>query len=142
MRDIYLDFCFAWHFSMPLSMRGVNTGNLLINIFFKYNKDFKKQNSTISIIFRKLGGWSTFPVFSSQELALGVNFLELMSREFDPIPYEGLVDLVGDSAYSNLFLDTHDRGLLGYILDTCINEKAVTTNRYRSDYYIIYYNLS
>ena len=42
-----------------------------------------------------------------------------------------LVDLVGDSAYSNLFLDTHDRGLLGYILDTCINEKAVTTNRYR-----------
>ena len=81
--------------------------------------------------YRKLGGWSTFPVFSSQELALGVNFLELMSREFDPIPYEGLVDLVGDSAYSNLFLDTHDRGLLGYILDTCINEKAVTTNRYR-----------
>ena len=66
-----------------------------------------------------------------------MNFLELMSREFDPIPYEGLVDLVGDSAYSNLFLDTHDRGLLGYILDTCINEKAVTTNRYRSDYYIL-----
>ena len=59
--------------------------------------------------------------------------MECLSREFDPIPYDGLVDLLGDSAYSNLFMDTHDRGLLGYILKTCINENAVTTNRYRSD---------
>ena len=49
------------------------------------------------------------PVFSTQELSLGVHYLELMSREFDPIPYDGIVDLLGDSAYSNKFMDSHDR---------------------------------
>ena len=68
--------------------------------------------------------------------------MECLSREFDPIPYDGLVDLLGDSAYSNLFMDTHDRGLLGYILKTCINENAVTTNRYRSDMLFLNCNLA
>ncbi len=74
------------------------------------------------------------------DLALGVHFLELISREFDPIPFEGLIDLVGDCGYANSFMDSHDRHLLAVILDNCINEKAVTTNRYRfssaSDFFV------
>lgn len=81
--------------------------------------------------YKSLGGWSTFPIFSGLELTLGVHYLEMMSREFDSIPFEGLVDLLGDCAYANSFSDDHDRELLAYILSNCVNEKAVTTNRYR-----------
>ena len=78
-----------------------------------------------------IGGWSTCPTFSDHDLRLGVHYLEMMSREFDTINFEGLCELLGHCGYANLFMDTHDRALLETILDCCINEKAVSTNRYR-----------
>ena len=67
--------------------------------------------------------------------------MEMMSREFDSINYEGLMELLGHCAYSNSFLDLHDKALLETILANCINEKAVTSNRYRfsvamSDFFV------
>lgn len=78
-----------------------------------------------------IGGWSTFPVFSRDELSMGVSFLEMMSHEFDSINFEGLLELLGDCAYLNKFTDSHDRALLWTIMKNCINENAVTSNRYR-----------
>lgn len=78
-----------------------------------------------------IGGWSNFPMFARDELTLGVSFLEMIAREFDSINYEGLIELLSDCAYVNSFTDLHDRALLNTILNNCINEKAVTSNRYR-----------
>ena len=78
-----------------------------------------------------IGGWSVCPTFSDHDLTLGVHYLEMMSREFDTINFEGLCELLGHCAYANSFMDVHDRTLLETILDGCINEKAVSTNRYR-----------
>ncbi len=81
--------------------------------------------------YNAFGGLSNYPTFSKDDLTLGVNYLEMMSREFDAINYEGLHELVGDCGYVNAFMDVHDRNLLATILKNCINEKAVTSNRYR-----------
>ncbi len=90
--------------------------------------------------FGSIGGLSASPTFTMTDLALGVHFLELISREFDPIPFEGLIDLIGDCGYANHFMTAHDRELLAVVLDDCINEKAVSTNRYRfssaSDFFV------
>jgi hypothetical protein len=81
--------------------------------------------------YKSIGGWSCQPTFSPQDIILGVLYLEVICREFDPIPFDGLIDLLGDCGYANAFKDLHDRRLLASILDNCINEKAVSTNRYR-----------
>ena len=78
-----------------------------------------------------IGGWSTRPTFSDHDLTLGVHYLEMMSKEFDTINFQGLRELLGHCGYGNLFMDPHDRTLLETILDGCINEKSVSTNRYR-----------
>ena len=78
-----------------------------------------------------IGGWSTFPTFSRDELQLAVSYMEMMSREFDSINFEGLIELLGHCAYTNSFMDLHDRALLATLLKNCINEKAVSSNRYR-----------
>ena len=77
------------------------------------------------------GGWSTFPTFSRDELQLAVSHMEMMSREFDSINFEGLIELLGHCTYTNSFMDMHDRTLLETLLNNCINEKAVSSNRYR-----------
>ena len=81
--------------------------------------------------FGAIGGWSTFPTFSRDELQLAVSYMEMMSREFDSINFEGLIELLGHCAYTNSFMDLHDRALLETLLNNCINEKAVSSNRYR-----------
>ena len=78
-----------------------------------------------------IGGWSTYPTFTRDELHLAVSYMEMMSREFDSINFEGLVELLGHCAYTNCFMDVHDRALLETLLKNCINEKAVSSNRYR-----------
>merc|ERR1719445_688931 len=64
-----------------------------------------------------------------------------MSKEFDTINFQGLRELLGHCGYGNLFMDPHDRTLLETILEGCINEKSVSTNRYRfcvavSDFFV------
>jgi hypothetical protein len=42
----------------------------------------------------------------------------MIIREFDTIPFQGLLDLLSDCGYSNTFTDRHDRRLLISILNT------------------------
>lgn len=79
-------------------------------------------------------------MFTSQDLALGMHFLEVMAKEFDPMPFEALVILLTQCCYFNAFFDGHDRRILKAVLESCINESAVSTNRYRfssaSDFFV------
>ena len=66
--------------------------------------------------------------------------MQIINKEFDSIPFAGLVELLENSTYFNVFEDTQDRTLLLNMLHTCINEKVLTTNRYKfsahPDFYV------
>ena len=42
----------------------------------------------------------------------------MIIREFDTIPFQGLIDLLSDCGYSNAFMDKHDRRLMLSTLNT------------------------
>lgn len=46
------------------------------------------------------------------------NDFQMIIREFDTIPFNGVIDLLSDCGYSNAFMDRHDRKLLSSVLST------------------------
>ena len=57
--------------------------------------------------------------------------LQIINKELDSISFPGLIELLEDSTYFNIFEDYQDRELLRTLLNKCINEKVLTTNRYK-----------
>ena len=55
----------------------------------------------------------------------------MISKEFDSVQFPGLTELLEESTYFNIFQDPQDRALLRALLHNCINEKVLTTNRYK-----------
>ena len=55
----------------------------------------------------------------------------MINREFDTVQFPGLTELLQESTYFNIFQDPQDRTLLKTLLHNSINEKVLTTNRYK-----------
>jgi hypothetical protein len=55
----------------------------------------------------------------------------MVNKEFDSVQFPGLTELLEESTYFNIFQDPQDRALLRALLHNCINEKVLTTNRYK-----------
>ena len=55
----------------------------------------------------------------------------MINQEFDSVQFPGLTELLEESTYFNIFQDPQDRALLKTLLHNSINEKVLTTNRYK-----------
>ena len=57
-------------------------------------------------------------------------FLQIINKEFDSIPFDGLLELLKESSYFNAGVsDAQDLRLLESLLDVAVNESVLTTNR-------------
>ena len=57
--------------------------------------------------------------------------MKMINREFDSVQFPGLTELLEESTYFNIFQDPQDRTLLKTLLHNSVNEKVLTTNRYK-----------
>ena len=57
--------------------------------------------------------------------------LQMINKEFDSVQFPGLTELLEESTYFNIFQDPQDKALLKALLHNSINEKVLTTNRYK-----------
>ena len=55
----------------------------------------------------------------------------MINKEFDSVQFPGLTQLLEESTYFNIFQDPQDKALLKALLHNSINEKVLTTNRYK-----------
>ena len=55
----------------------------------------------------------------------------MINKEFDSVQFPGLTELLEESTYFNIFQDPQDKALLKALLHNSINEKVLTTNRYK-----------
>ena len=56
-------------------------------------------------------------------------FLQIINKEFDSIPFDGLLELLKESSYFNAGVsDAQDLRLLESLLDVAVNESVLTTN--------------
>ena len=77
------------------------------------------------------GGFSKLSSFSVHDLAMSVYYLEMINKEFESVQFPGLTELLEESTYFNIFQDPQDKALLKALLHNSINEKVLTTNRYK-----------